>query len=254
MGPLAAVSFVIGSDILLDNLSEDIDALASMPKGSHVGELDVSFLAPELPPQFLMDYDYGFLFLLRSRVTHFCDVAHHGGHIVAHSVLDELTLYLIMRESSFLMKSMDLPDDDSAWKEWAFDLFDDCDLFFCIQVDLCLIGIPPTFLVGQKNSSGWMRHRCTLTLDCCTDLQQPTNTDRLAGSALCGSADGSQSDAKDSPETVKKYSLQGTCELANDWTHSRTGQSIRPVSIADAALPAAQHRRCSFRWTGPGLK
>jgi hypothetical protein len=38
-GNLAAISFVIGSDILLDNLQDDIDEISSMAKGSHIGQI-----------------------------------------------------------------------------------------------------------------------------------------------------------------------------------------------------------------------
>lgn len=60
-GKFAATSFVIGSDILLDNLREDMESLSSRPRGSHIGEIDVSWLEALLPPQFLMRYDYDFL-------------------------------------------------------------------------------------------------------------------------------------------------------------------------------------------------
>lgn len=133
LNPLAAASFVIGSEIILDNLNGDLEALSSMPRGSHVGELPISFMAPVLPPQFLMNYDYEFLYLLRSRVIHFCDISHRGDKIIAHSVIDELALYLIMEESSFLMESMDYSDtefqsDHSTWEGWVYTIFDDNDL------------------------------------------------------------------------------------------------------------------------------
>ena len=43
-GEVAAVSFVIGSDILLDYIEEDLNGLASMPKGSHIGQLPISMI------------------------------------------------------------------------------------------------------------------------------------------------------------------------------------------------------------------
>lgn len=59
-GDAAAVSFVIGSDILLDYIRQDLEALSTMPKGSHIGELEISWLDMGLPQQFLMEYDYDF--------------------------------------------------------------------------------------------------------------------------------------------------------------------------------------------------
>lgn len=133
VNPLAAVSFAIGSDILLDYLKEDLEALSSRPKNSHIGELPASFLCPILPPQFLMNYNYEFLYLLLFRVLYFRNIAHRGEQIVAHSVIDELTLFLIMEESRFLMKSMDFKDTEfqdqsDEWDGWAYFIFEDDDL------------------------------------------------------------------------------------------------------------------------------
>ena len=55
-GPGAAMAFAIGSDILLDYINQDQSDLASMPSGSHIGQLNTSFISGELPPQFLMRY------------------------------------------------------------------------------------------------------------------------------------------------------------------------------------------------------
>jgi len=140
-GKLAAISFAIGSDILLDYLEEDIEKLSSMPRGSHVGEIDVSWLASILPSQFLMRYDYEFLYVLRDTVTRFRLQASAGIPIKAHSVIEELVLYLIVEESQFIMESIepDMGNDDvdayDNWDEWIFDIFDDMDLITFLYSD-----------------------------------------------------------------------------------------------------------------------
>jgi len=140
-GEFAAVSFVIGSDILLDNLQQDMHELSSMPKGSHLGEISVSWLESDLPPQFLMRYDYDFLYILRTAVVHFRTIAPTGNRIIAHSVMDELALYLIMEESRFLMESIEpnmAPDDMDSygyWDSWAFDIFGDIDIVTFLYSD-----------------------------------------------------------------------------------------------------------------------
>ena len=61
--------------------------------------------------------------------------------IIAHSVLEELALYLIMEESSILMETFSFgeKDEDAAgWDEWAFDLFDDMDIVTFLYSDSCL--------------------------------------------------------------------------------------------------------------------
>ena len=140
-GKLAAISFAIGSDILLDYLEEDIEKLSSMPRGSHVGEIDVSWLASILPSQFLMRYDYEFLYVLRDTVTRFRLQASAGIQIKAHSVIEELVLYLFVEASQFIMESIepDMENDDvdtyDNWDEWIFDIFDDMDLITFLYSD-----------------------------------------------------------------------------------------------------------------------
>lgn len=142
-GPLAAISFVIGSDILLDNLREDMEALASMPKGSHIGEINISWLESSLPSQFLMRYDYDFLYALHHTVTQFRLHASVGGRLIAHSVMEELALYLIVEESRFLMETIEADgefgdEDYDNWDEWIFDIFDDMDLITCLYSNMYL--------------------------------------------------------------------------------------------------------------------
>ncbi len=63
-----------------------------MPRGSHLGEVDISWLESDLPLQFLMRYDYDFTYILRTTVISFRTIAPMGNQIIAHSVMEELTL------------------------------------------------------------------------------------------------------------------------------------------------------------------
>lgn len=56
-GTRAAMAFAAGSDILSDHINEDLAELVSMPAGSHLGQLSVSWLCSDLPEQFVMHYD-----------------------------------------------------------------------------------------------------------------------------------------------------------------------------------------------------
>lgn len=137
----AAISFAIGSDILLDNINEDLSVLSTMPKGSHLGQLPVSMIKHYLPEQFLVRYDYEFLYQLKTTIKHFRQIAANGKPFFAHSVLDELAIYLCMEESTPLMDCMynDMEDAgiDGLYtrNEWAFDLFDDMDVVTCLFSD-----------------------------------------------------------------------------------------------------------------------
>ena len=133
-GEAAAISFVIGSDILLDYIENDLNNLATMPKGSHIGQLSNSMLKDDLPEQFLMRYDYEFLYQLKATVKLLRRIAASGKPFFAHSVLEELAIYLFMEESAFLMDSMynemesaDIDGLDMR-NEWAFEMFDDIDI------------------------------------------------------------------------------------------------------------------------------
>ncbi len=133
-GEAAAISFVIGSDTLLDYIEEDLKGLAAMPKGSHIGQLPISMLKDDLPEQFLMRYDYEFLYQLKATVKLLRRIAASGNRIVANSVLEELSIYLFMEESTFLMDCMYNEmeaagvDGLDMRNEWAFEMFSDSDI------------------------------------------------------------------------------------------------------------------------------
>lgn len=136
-GAGAAISFATGSDILLDQIEEDMTALACMPAGSHIGQLDVSWLRESLPDQFLMQYDYLFLYQMKCTLRKMRLRANNGLAMTAHSVMEELLLYLCYEEASALvelsggisgLEDEDEDEDDGDFEEWVFDLFDDMDI------------------------------------------------------------------------------------------------------------------------------
>ncbi len=136
LGEAAAVSFVVGSGELLYYLDEDLEELSHKPKGTHVGELDFAWTKGMLPQQFLMNYDYNFLYYMRNVLNGFRRQAANGKMFVAHTVLEELVLYLCMEESSGFMEEFysdsnefEEDEDASSWDSWAFDLFDDMDVY-----------------------------------------------------------------------------------------------------------------------------
>lgn len=144
-GEAAAVSFVIGSDLVLDYLEEDLNELSQMPRGTHVGQLPVSAMKDILPEQFLMQYDYEFIYHLKITVERLRETARHSNYFQAHSVMQELAIYLFVEESKFLMECM-IPEMEDLgvsgmdmWDEWVFDLFEDMDIVTCLYSDDYLI-------------------------------------------------------------------------------------------------------------------
>lgn len=141
-GASAAMSFAAGSDILLDHIKEDLAELASMPVGSHLGQLSVSWLCEALPQQFMMRYDYDFLYRMKCTLQRMREQAKHGGSLTVHSVMEELLLYLCDHEASAFIKLSgginEFEDDGDASNEWVFELLGDMDIVSSLYNNLYL--------------------------------------------------------------------------------------------------------------------
>lgn len=138
-GTGAAISFATGSDILLDQIGEDMAALACMPAGSYIGQLEVSWLRGILPDQFLMQYDYQFLYQMKCTLRKMRLCAKNGLAMTAHSVMEELLLYLCYEEASALVElsgGISGLEDEGYFEEWVFDLFDDMDIISFLYSDV----------------------------------------------------------------------------------------------------------------------
>ena len=137
-GEAAAISFAIGSDIVLDHIEEDLYELSKMPRGSHVGQISASMTKDMLPAQFLMRYDYEFLYHLKITVQQLRHLARYADHFLAHNVMQEIAIYLFMEASKFLMECAAPEMEDCGisgmelWDEWAFDLLEDMDVVSCL--------------------------------------------------------------------------------------------------------------------------
>jgi len=136
-GKYAALSFVIGSESLFDEINTGLAVLSEMPRGSHIGEVSSSFISRIMPGQFLMRYDYEFMWALRETLIHFRKIAPHTRNLLAHSVIEELVLYLIAEESRFLAEEMPYDfvtnngneeDEYIGWAEWIYYILGDMDL------------------------------------------------------------------------------------------------------------------------------
>lgn len=133
-GPRAAMSFAVGSDILLDHIEEDLADIASMPAGTHIGQLNTSFIREDLPSQFLTQYNYEFLYQMKCTLIHLRMRAKAGVVMIAHSVMEELLIYLCNEETKVYVDICegtgelgDLEDYDDL-EDWVFDMFDDMDI------------------------------------------------------------------------------------------------------------------------------
>lgn len=131
-GRAGAATFAVGSDILLDHANEDLAELRRRPRGTHLGQLDASWLIDTLPPQFVPRYDYDFVYALVSTVSSL-QRRFVAGTLVAHSVIEEIALYLIFGEAEVLADMHPgFFDKDDDWRDWVGDIFDDLDVEFLL--------------------------------------------------------------------------------------------------------------------------
>lgn len=128
-GREAALSFAVGSGELLDYIDADMDELSQLSSGSHLGQAEMSYLDGMLPEQFLTRYDYEFLYRLRSSVKDLQARVRSEPMFRAHTVLEEIALYLCAESSICWMDNCahgEFTQDEL--RDWVFDLFDDEDL------------------------------------------------------------------------------------------------------------------------------
>lgn len=129
----AAMSFAVGSDLLYDYIKEDMKELSSLPVGSHIGQLEFSMLSSSLPAQFLMRYDYEFLYQMKCSLFQLRMRAKNNLPMTAHSVMEELLIYLCNEEGTVFKEISNEAngiekDCDDDFEGWVFDLFDDKDI------------------------------------------------------------------------------------------------------------------------------
>ena len=151
-GTLSAILFAAGSDLLLDALEHEMHELSRMPIRSHVGQINSSVLKDNLPQQFMTRYDYDFLYKFRSELIDMRMRVMDGLSIIAHSVAQELIIYIsnemgkvtiesdenvkkiIAENGSFYDNlSSDIENEELDKKklyneDWVFDLFGDADV------------------------------------------------------------------------------------------------------------------------------
>ncbi|MGY3517728.1 helix-turn-helix domain-containing protein [Micromonospora sp. PTRAS2] len=132
-GKACATTFAVGSDVIGDQLADDLGALTDQPRGTHLGQLAASWLDGELPPQFLPRYDYEFIYGLKAAVSRLRNRFAHGD-LVAHTVLEELALYLIFGYAEVLadMETTVFDDETDDWRDWLAGILGDLDVEFLL--------------------------------------------------------------------------------------------------------------------------
>lgn len=113
-----------------------------MPAGSHLGRLSVSWLCSDLTEQFVMHYDYDFLYRMKCTLQNMRTRAKYGYPMTAHSVMEKLLLYLCNEEASMLIELNDeinrFEDVTLLPKSGMFDLLGDSDILSWLYADMYL--------------------------------------------------------------------------------------------------------------------
>ena len=73
---------------------QDLESLSHKARRTHIGELDDSWLKDSLPPQFLVLYDYDFLYYFRYIVMLYRLQASSGTCFSAHTVIILVLIFI----------------------------------------------------------------------------------------------------------------------------------------------------------------
>ena len=141
-GPWAALSFAFGSNVLLENIQADLEALKSLPAGTLLDDTN-SIVFATLPQQFADQYDAAFLTRMETELLLFRERARSGDSMVAYSVMEELLLYLCVGETICYLETTGETVVYGGKKitpsyDWLADLFDDMDIVMCLYSDITL--------------------------------------------------------------------------------------------------------------------
>lgn len=152
-GTLAAISFAVGSDIMLDGVRLALAELSTMPAGTSLDKVQLMDpaavqLKDLLPEQFLMNYDVTFLSDLKATVEQLRECARSGMEIVAHSVMQELVLYISAQNAkdaeeyiwTQIVEAGETEglDESDVSDSWVFNLFGDMDVVTFLYSDITI--------------------------------------------------------------------------------------------------------------------
>lgn len=129
-GETAALAFQVGSDALWTQLESTLDELAVRPKGTHIGQLNISVLYDLLPRQFLMRYDYEFVYRMITVLNHFREEAETDAVIHPENLLEVLVLYFCGKMAWMNMESEETGLEEDDYLDWVYDLVEDSDLLY----------------------------------------------------------------------------------------------------------------------------
>ena len=123
LGEDAARCFALGAHLYDRLLTEDLEALTEMPRGTHVGELDVSHVSGTLPALWLTRYDYEFLFQLRGLgqiTTHrLVEAMIAPDEPLVRTLAEAVVVHDIFTLGGMTASSLGKELEDEEWEGWV---------------------------------------------------------------------------------------------------------------------------------------
>jgi hypothetical protein len=121
IGEVGARAFEAGFGWLNAGITDDIEAMAKLPRGTHIGELGASWLDGILPKRWLMHYDYDFLYRFLAAMIQLRTRAINEPAPCTRSVADDLAVHLIVTQGAERLREED-PERVAKGEEQEWEL------------------------------------------------------------------------------------------------------------------------------------
>jgi len=123
LGEEAARCFALGAFLFDMSVAEDLENLAQLPRGAHLGQLDETHIGSTLPQLWLTRYDYEFVFQLRGTARDMALRLTDGGPAVGEPLVrnlaDVLVLHDIFNLGGVIADSRGADIDEDRWEGWV---------------------------------------------------------------------------------------------------------------------------------------
>ena len=123
LGEDAARCFALGTFLFDMSVAEDLEGLASLPRGAHLGQLDETHIGSTLPQLWLTRYDYEFVFQLRGTARdmtlRLTDAGPADGEPLVRTMADALVLHDIFNLGGVIADSRGADIDEDRWEGWV---------------------------------------------------------------------------------------------------------------------------------------
>ncbi|RAX21534.1 hypothetical protein DRB06_06145 [Actinomyces sp. Z5] len=123
LGEDAARCFALGTFLFDMSVAEDLEGLASLPRGAHLGQLDETHIGSTLPQLWLTRYDYEFVFQLRGTARdmtlRLTDAGPADGEPLVRNLADALVLHDIFNLGGVIADSRGADIDEDRWEGWV---------------------------------------------------------------------------------------------------------------------------------------